>query len=78
MKEPRTSLTIRGHPDPATVSVGFTGVRIESGVDAINCTVYLSHEKATKMAEFIIVEQALRDVSIPRRKRGRHEVRELR
>ncbi len=75
--EPRTQLMIRGHHNPVRVVVGYTGIRIESGEDAINCMIYLGHKDATRMSEFILGEQALLEVESVR-KRGRHEVRELR
>ncbi len=63
--------------DPVVVKVseddfGY-GVHIESGVDAINCTIHLRHSEAERMAEFILAEQHVLDVSTQLRKRGRHE-----
>ena len=54
------------------------GVTIALGVDAIDCTIYLRHSEAERMAEFILAEQHVLDVSVQPRKRGRHEVQELR
>ena len=65
-------LRLRAEDSPAAVAVFDTGVRIESGVDAINCTIWLPHSEATKMAGFILTEQSLLEVALVRR-RGRHE-----
>ncbi len=58
---------------PVVAVASLQGVRIELGVDAIDCTISLTHSEAERMAEFILVEQHVLDVSTPSGHRGRHE-----
>ena len=57
---------------PVTVVIRDNGVAIEFGENAINCTIWLRHSEAERMAEFILVEQDVLDVS-SQPKKGRHE-----
>ena len=59
--------------EPVTAVVSHLGVAVELGLDAVSCTVWLRHSEAERMAEFILAEQHVLDVSVQPRKRGRHE-----
>jgi len=58
---------------PVMAVLHENGLAIELGYDAIDCTVYLSHSEAERLAKFILTEQHDLDVSTPSEHRGRHE-----